>query len=103
MTITDTLTERRVTRIITATVDTPYKYEYPALHQKGWAVRTWLVTEDGTGPYAVTEHFRLKRDAVAHQRAHLDGTTPKWEMTVTTDANGKAILWTEAFGMRFKG
>lgn len=101
MTITDTHTERRVTRIITTQTNTPYKYE--GYYQKGWAIKVHFITEDGTGPYVITQTFRLKRDAVAYQQEHINGTTPTWEMTVTTDESGNAVLWSECFGMRFKG
>lgn len=99
MTITDTRHEYRVVRILTSAVDKPYKYE--ALHQKGWAIKGFMFTEGGH-IVDITHTFRLKRDAIAYQQEHINGSDPKWEMTVTIE-NGKAILWTECFGMRFKG
>ena len=101
MTITDTLTERRVTRIITTTVNVPYKYDNGIT--KGWAIDVHFITEDGTGPYVVSYKYRLKRDAVACQQRHIIGSTPTWEMTVTTNEHGKAVLWTECYGMPYKG
>ena len=49
MSILDTLTERRVTRLVTTSIDKPYKYDNGIT--KGWAVKVHLMTEDGTGPY----------------------------------------------------
>ena len=94
-------TERRITRIITTTVNTPHKYDNGIT--KGWAVATHFITEDGTGPYVVSMKFRLKRDAVAYQQKHINGSNPQNEMTVTTDENGKAVYWTECWGIPYKG
>ena len=101
MSILDTLTERRVTRLVTTSIDKPYKYDNGIT--KGWAVDVHAFTEDGTGPFVITEKYRLKRDAVACQERHIDGSNPTWEMTVSTDERGKAVLWTERYGQRFKG
>jgi hypothetical protein len=94
-------TERRITRIITTQTGAPRKYDNGIT--KGWAVPVFFITEDGTGPYEVNEKYRLKREAVECQQRHLHGSTPKWEMTVTTDETGRAILWTECYGQPHKG
>lgn len=100
MTITNTRNEHRVVRIRTSILDNPYKYDNGIT--KGWAIKGYMFTDDG-GIHKITHTFRLKRDAVAYQQEHIDGSDPKWEMTVTTDESGTAILWSECFGMRFKG
>jgi hypothetical protein len=97
----DTLTERRVTRIVTTAVDAPYKYDNGIT--KGWAVDVRFLTDDNTGPYVVAYKYALKRDAVDCQRRHLDGTAPTVETTVTTDPTGRAVLWTECWGTPFRG
>lgn len=91
--------EHRVLRIRTSLLNTPYKYDNGIT--KGWALKGYMFTEDGN-IHTITHTFRLKRDAIAYQQKHIDGSDPTWEMTVTVE-NGKPVAWSECFGMRFKG